>query len=617
MHQTKNTDVTLDDEQQVAFNEILNNPGQSFFIQGQAGTGKSTLINHIRKHLGREVAVVAPTGIAAELIGGSTIHRMFNLGGRPYFPKCEVEQYKNYEEVVSVIQTLIIDEASMLRADVFDTIDTLCKKAKNKKDVVFGGIQIVLVGDLYQLPPVYKSEDAEALEYMQKTYHVWEPFFFDADCYEAGKFKMLKLTKGHRQNADEQFFDDLKNITMLNTPGNSAEVNESLARLNKHFEKKADTSGMPVVTSTNAQAQNINNDRLKEIPAKEKIYQGVFYGEYYDLENENQQTLENRKKSVVVPAELRLKEGAKVMFCRNDAKGGKYVNGTMGVVAELTDDSIKVKVNNGDQVEVFREKWYVQEYVKSDQANGALVLNTIGTYEQYPLKLAYAITIHKSQGQTWDNVCIDLGDHGAFASGQTYVALSRVKTQEGVHLLQELNREDIKVNPRIQEFLTTGNKPKPCNDVPRGRGARVMVAFWRSLFPDANEVHYANCSRRRVNNRCLQCFWYTLDRVLLKEDFYLIALQGNKSWFFKIPAGSCKDGSFAVNRHITSQDGRHEMNDREFEAFSKKRFDIFMENTKLFKERFLNLVDFQQYLVAKEINGKVTLCRDTDETNMN
>lgn len=264
---TYNT-LTLDENQQNAFDMIKANRDKNFFIQGQAGTGKSTLINYLRENLEREVAVVAPTGIAAQLIGGTTIHQMFHLGSHPYFPKNVVENYQKHDEVVSLIHTLIIDEASMLRADVFDTIDSLCKKAKNNNKI-FGGIQIVLVGDLYQLPPVYNYRDdkaGEAQQYMYNTYKFPEPFFFDAECYSKGEFTKMVLSTVHRQEADRNFLNCLRAISSGNADNNKRDVEAAIDELNKRYKSGiVDGDDIPIVTSTNNRAIIINNEKLDKI----------------------------------------------------------------------------------------------------------------------------------------------------------------------------------------------------------------------------------------------------------------------------------------------------------------------------------------------------------------
>lgn len=632
---TQLKNIQLDNDQQVAFNEIKDNPNKNFFIQGQAGTGKSTLINCIRsefKKWGREVAVVAPTGIAAELINGSTIHSMFKLGPQPYFPNDVYEEYKLYDEIVKVIKTLIIDEASMLRADVFDTINYLCQKAKNKFNLTFGGIQIILVGDLYQLPPVYvydkdesKKLKSEEYIYMTKTYGTEKPFFFDALCFGVGEFKMLKLRTVHRQGDDTTFRKNLEAISIYNRAGNADKVEKALSSLNKRYDRDARQSALnediPIVTSRNNEAIAININKLSEIQQKAKVYNGVFSGEYYEKDEDGE-----RKKKVIVPEHLELKVGAKVMICCNDACN-RYVNGTIGRVSRLEEDYINVNVR-GTDVEIRRNTWEEKEYQISN--NGNMVLNTIGKYEQFPLKLAYAITIHKSQGQTWHDVCIDLGSKNAFAPGQIYVALSRVKKQEGVLLVRELTLNDIRTDERVRQFLETGKKPlveermTEHTDSIRREDSDCLKEFWRKelhLGPGI-AMHLASfwdelceTTRSEVNQpRCMtNCFWFTLRYFSIQREIILICSdKDNKtSWVFKIPPNSFTRKDVSLNTRLPSGDGRRDPLRRRW--CRENKFDLIIEKSEQYCELNEFKLRFKDYLVASETRGVVTLYNQNDD----
>lgn len=608
-----NSILTLDKYQQNVFDSIKDNPDKNFFIQGQAGTGKSTLINYLRKNLGRNVVVVAPTGIAAQLIGGSTIHRMFHLGGSlDFFSKNIVERYRGYDKVLGKVRTLIIDEASMLRADVFDTMNTLCMLAKNNIRI-FGGIQIILVGDLYQLPPVYKSKE-EVWNYMLEEYQEKKPFFFDASCYKKGKFEVLKLQQVHRQNTDAEFLHNLQAICKGNAASNEAALKAAIDSLNERVEANCTNGAFSIVTAKNDQADAINRDRLAKLDGKERIYIGTFEGSY---------TEEEKKQEPIAPVELHLKEGARVMFCRNDTQGQRYVNGTMGSVLALADEVIKVRTEQGTVVDVYRTTWDKQEYVPVQSPNNpnAFELRTIGSYKQFPLKLAYAITIHKSQGQTWDNVCIDLG-HGAFAEGQTYVALSRVKTKNGVHLARALSCNDVKVNSRVKEFLETGVRPQPTGvrtQAAPQRDENSVKEFWTTKFPNLmSERSKCRCCThplwvKKVNNYNRfpnPCYWFTCEAQEVEKTMFLICMDNNanSSAIFKIPACTFNHTTFHFDR--TTRRSREYHYDP---AYRNNHFDLFLETGGDYME-LVTGVEFKKYLLATEQDYEITMVK-TDEEN--
>lgn len=602
-----NNNINLDDNQREAFKKIKENRTKNFFIQGQAGTGKSFLINYLRDNLDGNVAVVAPTGIAAQLIGGSTIHRMFHLGGHDYFRLDQVEKrYSDYERVVGELNTLIIDEASMLRADVFDTVNILCKKAKSS-DAMFGGIQVILVGDLYQLPPVYKY-NKEAQEYLLKTYQFPNPFFFDSLCYKNGNFEKLELTSIHRQVSDNTFVDCLRNISTTYNPNNSGNVQHALDLLNKRVEPGAAEKEIPIVTARREQADAINHIKLRRIPGKEMPpYEGKFKGDYKETDT-------------FVPSKLNFKVGAKVMFCRNDAAEGKYVNGTMGIIQFLDKDYITVKTEHGVIVDVRRAEWKKYEYVTSLHEEGKLDLKEIGSYVQFPLKLAYAITIHKSQGQTMDDVCIDLGD-GAFATGQTYVALSRVKTMGGLHLVQKLSLGDVKIDPRVQQFLQTGEVPPPPQRGLDRRDYNSMKKFWSEVFPIIGNPA-VRCSTLNIRKKLdgqeykfnrKSCFWYTHKKDELKRTIVLIAsdAQNNSSMIFEIPPNSILSEQVELDQDIKCYKEWETKRRKNDQDYINNYFDIFLSNTSPYMELKTG-ISFEKHLIATEHNGVPSLIGDEE-----
>lgn len=532
----------LDESQKKALSIVQNEPHRNLFIQGQAGTGKSTLIEHIQDVLklqGQQYAVVAPSGIAAELIGGSTIHSLFMLGAHEYYPLNVADEYQLYREIVKYIDTLIIDEASMLRADIFDTVDVLCQKAKNNA-APFGGIRVILVGDLHQLSPVYNLENDEEKKHIQETYHTREPFFFDAACYAHGNFGFVELTTNHRQDGDNDFIHHLGIIRK----GHEGDLQAALDYFNQRVINGEPGGEMPVVTARIDQANNINNKRLEDINSIEFKYHAITEGSFDNIENFH------------IPKTLRLKVGARVMLCKNHPEG-QYVNGSMGKVARLGPGIIAVRLDNGDRVELNQAIWTTEKYFLNDE--GKLALQTIGTFKQFPLKLAYAITIHKSQGQTWDKVCVDLTGGHAFAAGQVYVALSRVRTIEGVHLRRKLTDRDILVNPSITKFLKDKGIVRPRHN--KQDGAVKKEPAIEMVAPDNNLPTFEELSGHKqlsqIYNRDGKTWAvWTVKNWRLDYDLWLWAGKREKNhpdpmaYIFKIPAGTYTTENFVEHNNV-------------------------------------------------------------------
>lgn len=523
--------------------------------------------------LRRTHAVVAPTGIAAELVGGTTIHSMFKLGAHDYFPDNVVDKYQQYQRIVEYVSTLIIDEVSMLRADIFDAIEKLCRKARNNTEP-FGGIQIILIGDLYQLPPVYKNNE-KATDYLMRQYKLSTPFFFDAKCYEKGKFHFLELTENHRQKSDNEFFENLRNISqgkLIAQKGGSV-----LDYFNAKVEEPNDE--VSIVTAKKSDAQHINKQRLERLPSAKKTFIAKATGPYYEGEKRQDRINESH-----VPEILELKTGARVMICKND-QNLRYVNGSMGRIVSFGMDSISVMLDNSTKVELDKARWDVQEYTIT--SNNQLELKTIGTFEQYPLKLAYAITIHKSQGQTWDRVHIDLGT-GAFASGQVYVALSRVKSIEGVQLRKALTEADIKVNQRVRSFIQ--NKGVVTSNTGLNRENNV-IQIQVGQHKHVSKIYNDNAAR------------WTIDNTELGTDLYLQAgrpEQNETVYIFKIKGGTYTRINFVPNNqarfggvNITNPDKRDIAIDL---GTFKELYKMQNPNQRLRPGRVVEPVDFSRHL---------------------
>lgn len=403
--------------------ELLENTRQNVFLTGKAGTGKSTFLNYFREHTAKKMAVVAPTGIAALNVTGQTIHSFFKL--KPAF--VNIEELKPYRSrVIKELEILIIDEISMVRADVFDGIDHSLRKAR-KSELPFGGVQICVIGDLFQLPPVVSNQEKSFFSQYYAT-----PFFFGAKAYALAEFKTMQFSTIHRQK-------DAAFIQILNAIRAGACDALALDALNSRLSPRATPApGTLVLTTTNALAEDINNTKLAKLSGQARMFEGEAKGDF-GLKGER----------LPAPEELMLKPGAQVMFLKNDSEG-RWVNGTIGIVEDLSGEVIRVRV--ADEVyDVECEKWKTIGYEFSE-IEGKIVEKTLGSYTQFPLTLAWAITIHKSQGKTLERVIIDLGS-GAFAAGQLYVALSRCKSLSGIALKQRVTHADIRCDAEVVGFM--------------------------------------------------------------------------------------------------------------------------------------------------------------------
>ena len=396
----------------------------NFFIAGKAGTGKSTLIKHIRETSKKNLVVLAPTGVAAVNVDGQTIHSFCGLPFS-FINKEAIHEHRD-KNLYRNLDLLIVDEISMVRADVFDGMDHFFRINRFDKTLPFGGLQVILVGDLYQLSPVVETSLRSAFSMQYKT-----PYFFSSSAFSQNRdsFKLIELQKIYRQD-DERFID------ILHEARHSRLSRESLDLINERVisEDEPDESFI-ILTSRNDMANKINQKRLSEIEAEEKTYQAELTGQF-------------EEKSYPTEFELKLKPGAKVMFLKNDYHG-RWVNGSLGYVSEAEDDFVTVDLE-GAVFELKKEVWQKIKYVFNDKTK-RIEEEVIGTFTQYPLRLAWAVTIHKSQGMTFDKVVIDLGQ-GAFSHGQTYVALSRCRTLDGIYLKRPIRQADFIFDKDVLDF---------------------------------------------------------------------------------------------------------------------------------------------------------------------
>jgi ATP-dependent DNA helicase PIF1 len=412
---------------------LLEHTDDSYFITGKAGTGKSTLLQLFKDTTRKRVAIVAPTGIAALNVRGQTIHSFF---GFPPYPlkKNQIHVVPN-QKLYQKLEALVIDEISMVRADLLDQIDYFLR-INRKIEEPFGGLQLICFGDLFQLPPVLSS--ASEKQVIQEIYET--PYFFSSQALKRGlEIKMIELHHVYRQ--DEYHF-----IKLLDRVRTYHFDEDDLAELNARYQTTALPlkNGMITLATTNAIADKINAQNLGKIDQPVQIYHAEIEGEF-------------QKNSYPTEEHLLLKQGAQVMFVRNDPNK-EFVNGSIGYISHCNAESITVEIDSMASkrtVEVSPMEWHIIKYKLN--AEKELEAEIIGRFRQYPLKLAWAITIHKSQGKTFDQIHIDLG-YGAFEYGQTYVALSRCRTLQGIHLSKPLQAKDILVDPRIQAFYESKKK---------------------------------------------------------------------------------------------------------------------------------------------------------------
>lgn len=404
--------------------------GANLFITGRAGTGKSTLLQIFRRSTNKNVVVLAPTGVAALNVGGQTIHSLFGFPPRLIQSK-DVRPNRRYKRLFQNLETLVIDEISMVRADVMEAIDYGLKLNRNSSKP-FGGVQIILFGDLFQLPPVVSSQQEK--QYFSFRYA--SQYFFSADCMDTIDLEMIELSQVYRQ--DSRYF-----LRLLEAIRNAAVDMDDLEALNERhipdFQPAPDENYL-TLAARNATVNGINATALARNENPEILYLAEVKGNFPE-------------KLFPVPAALKLKVGAQVMTVRNDNEK-KYVNGTIGTVIECKNQSVIIRVTEGGNprnIEVGPEEWDIIRYKADNVDLTKIGTETLGTFKQLPVKLAWAVTIHKSQGKTFDRIIVDLG-RGAFEHGQTYVALSRCRTLDGIVLRKPLTPRDVMVDPAVVEF---------------------------------------------------------------------------------------------------------------------------------------------------------------------
>ncbi len=420
------------DQKSLHILDLLESSQENIFLTGNAGTGKSTLLDHFRKSTAKNIAVVAPTGVAAVNVKGETIHSFFGFPPSITPEKAEQEARTTKKaKIYKTLEILIIDEISMVRADLLDSIDIFLKTVRKNKQP-FGGVRIIMVGDLLQLPPVVTSQEKEALDSMYET-----PYFFSSAAFNSlfgglySQLKFIELETIYRQT--EKHFIDL-----LNKIRNRQLADVDLDNLNKRVVTEGDCIDDHIIlTAINQQADQINQTRLDEIDGPVYSFHATRQGDFSVGQSPAAET-------------VFLKTGSRVMLLNNDPLS-RWINGTTGTLFRADHDNVYVKIDGGEMEKIEPVTWKSYKTVFNAEKN-ILDVEERGSFKQIPLRLAWAITIHKSQGKTFDKVAVDLG-RGAFAHGQTYVALSRCTSLSGLKLLRPVTHQSIIMDPRVISFL--------------------------------------------------------------------------------------------------------------------------------------------------------------------
>lgn len=485
-------------EQQKAY-DLVANTNTSLLITGKAGTGKTTFIKRIQKEIKKNFLVLAPTGIAALNVGGQTIHSFFMFPLEVIGPYTKMEVSYEKRLLLKGIDTIIIDEASMVRCDLVDGMDRFLRTVFSTH-LPFGGKQMIFVGDLFQLPPVVKRESVDE-EVLREYYGEGVPYFYKAAAIRRMNLPKIEFTHVYRQN--EKLFLDILNRMRLgeNTMEDIDVLNSNVC--NNMTEKDY----FITLTSYNRVANRINEAKLAEIDAKEYCYEGVIEGEI-------------KATDIPVPIMLKLKVGAQVIFCRNDFSHG-CVNGTIAKIKKLGENRIKVQLENGNEVDVEKMVWESKEKVYNKELR-KVETKVVGTFTQYPLKLAWAITIHKSQGMTFDRMHFDLSG-GTFLPGQAYVAISRLRTLKGLTLSRRINRSDFKQNSEIRAYVNTFNDSTLIDD---------ELEFGKNYYN-----HWINGD---FDGASLDCLHWMLSKIK-QGDYRNAALMGKKMFDVMLDDECLKD----------------------------------------------------------------------------